>query len=183
MLVQICGKNTLRKSNIKIRWLSTIDFMSAEENTTPISLGEKPSHPPREKQLQNASTETVHVGHPATSVPRPTEPRNSAGTQRRPYTRRPEGGVAVAGGTGHATGGKRFGTGGHRGRFQKRRRVLDMRKITIDYKRSDVLERFISKTGKILPRRVTGATPLVQRKIAREIKCARHVGLLPYSRR
>lgn len=68
-------------------------------------------------------------------------------------------------------------------RFRPRRRILDSRKITIDYKKSAVLERFISKTGKILPRRVTGASALLQRKIAREIKRARHIGLLPYSDR
>ena len=72
---------------------------------------------------------------------------------------------------------------GSGGRFWQRRRVLDTRKITIDYKKSVILERFISKTGKILPRRVTGANALVQRKIAREIKRARHIGLLPYSDR
>ena len=63
------------------------------------------------------------------------------------------------------------------------RRALDTRKVVIDYKKPDVLERFISKTGKMLPRRVTGATAAVQRKISREIKRARHIGLLPYSHR
>ena len=75
------------------------------------------------------------------------------------------------------------GPGGGGGRFRQQRRVLDTRKLTIDYKKSVILERFISKTGKILPRRVTGATALVQRKIAREIKRSRHIGLLPYSDR
>ena len=68
-------------------------------------------------------------------------------------------------------------------RFRTRRRTLDTRKITINYKKPEVLERFVSKTGKILPRRVTGATNLVQRKITREIKRARHIGLLPYTHR
>ena len=78
----------------------------------------------------------------------------------------------------------RVSTGpGTNSRFRQRRRVLDTRKISIDYKKSAILERFISKTGKILPRRVTGATALVQRKIAREVKRARHIGLLPYSDR
>ena len=73
--------------------------------------------------------------------------------------------------------------GGGNPRFRSRRRILDTRKISIDYKKSAVLERFISKTGKILPRRVTGANALVQRRIAREVKRARHIGLLPYSDR
>lgn len=63
-----------------------------------------------------------------------------------------------------------------------RKRVLDTRTVTIDYKSGD-LERFVSKTGKILPRRMTGATAKVQRKIAREVKRARMINLLPFSRR
>ncbi len=69
------------------------------------------------------------------------------------------------------------------GRFRRRRRVLDTRKVSIDYKKPEVLERFISKTGKILPRRITGASARVQRKIVREIKRARNINLLPYTRR
>ena len=68
-------------------------------------------------------------------------------------------------------------------RFRKRRRNVDLRKVNVDYKNPEVLERFISKTGKILPRRFTGASALVQRKISKEIKRARHIGLLPYTRR
>ncbi|MBU41898.1 MAG: 30S ribosomal protein S18 [Spirochaetaceae bacterium] len=71
--------------------------------------------------------------------------------------------------------------GGGGGRYRKR--VLDTRNITIDYKNPETLERFISKTGKILPRRMTGATARVQRKIAREIKRARMINLLPFSKR
>lgn len=69
------------------------------------------------------------------------------------------------------------------GRFQQRRRVLDTRTVVVDYKKPTTLSRFISKTGKIYPRRMTGATALIQRRIAREIKYARHVGLLPYTNR
>lgn len=78
-----------------------------------------------------------------------------------------------------APGGRPGGGGG--GRYRKR--VLDTRQITIDYKNPETLERFISKTGKILPRRMTGATARVQRKIAREIKRARMINLLPFAKR
>lgn len=67
-------------------------------------------------------------------------------------------------------------------RMRYRRRVLDTRNLKIDYKHPEVLARFISKTGKILPRKVTGATARVQRKIAREVKRARQISLLPFSR-
>ena len=53
-------------------------------------------------------------------------------------------------------------------------------KMEIDYKRSDVLERFITDRGKILPRRVTGTCARHQRRLAVEIKKARTIALLPF---
>lgn len=64
-----------------------------------------------------------------------------------------------------------------------RKKVLDTRNLVIDYKSPETLERFVSKTGKILPRRMTGATAKIQRKIAREIKRSRQINLLPFIRR
>ena len=52
---------------------------------------------------------------------------------------------------------------------------------TIDYKDVDKLKKLISDRGKIDPRRKTGLTAKDQRKLAREIKRARHVALLPYT--
>ena len=51
----------------------------------------------------------------------------------------------------------------------------------IDYKRVDILVKFISDKGKITPKRFTGLSASHQRKIAKAIKRARHAGLLPYS--
>lgn len=64
-----------------------------------------------------------------------------------------------------------------------RKKILDTRGLVIDYKKTEVMERFVSKTGKILPRRMTGASAKIQRKIAREVKRARMINLLPFSRR
>ncbi len=50
----------------------------------------------------------------------------------------------------------------------------------IDYKDTDVLERFMNDQGKILPRRVTGTSAKFQRQLSRAIKRARFLGLLPY---
>ncbi|MBR4261976.1 MAG: 30S ribosomal protein S18 [Bacilli bacterium] len=50
----------------------------------------------------------------------------------------------------------------------------------INYKDVEVLKRYINERGKILPRRVTGACAEHQRHIAREIKRARAIALLPY---
>jgi len=50
----------------------------------------------------------------------------------------------------------------------------------IDYKDIELLKRFISANGKIIPRRVTGTSAKYQRKLAIAIKRARQMALLPY---
>lgn len=50
-----------------------------------------------------------------------------------------------------------------------------------DYKDVKMLKRFISDTGKILPRRRTGLSAKNQRRIAQTIKVARQLALLPYT--
>ncbi len=50
----------------------------------------------------------------------------------------------------------------------------------IDYKDETFLLRFINEQGKILPRRLTGTSLKYQRKLAKAIKRARHIALLPY---
>ncbi len=49
----------------------------------------------------------------------------------------------------------------------------------IDYKDAELLRKFMSDSGKIMPRRLTGVTAKQQRKITRAIRRARVVGLLP----
>jgi small subunit ribosomal protein S18 len=49
----------------------------------------------------------------------------------------------------------------------------------IDYKDADFLLKFINEQGKILPRRLTGTSLKYQRKLAKAIKRARHMALLP----
>jgi small subunit ribosomal protein S18 len=51
----------------------------------------------------------------------------------------------------------------------------------IDYKDTALLRKFISDRGKIRARRVTGVTSQQQRQVARAIKNAREMALLPYS--
>ena len=52
----------------------------------------------------------------------------------------------------------------------------------IDWKDVDLLKKFISDRGKILPRRITGTKAIYQRELAVAIKRARHMGLLPFVR-
>lgn len=73
--------------------------------------------------------------------------------------------------------------GGRRGGRAKRRKVcfFTANGIThIDYKEVDMLKKFISERGKILPRRVTGTSAKYQRKLTIAIKRARQMALLPY---
>ena len=51
--------------------------------------------------------------------------------------------------------------------------------IKIDYKNIEVLRRYIMEDGKIRPRRQTGACAKHQRELARAVKRARHIALLP----
>jgi len=55
--------------------------------------------------------------------------------------------------------------------------------LPIDYKAVTLLRKFISERGKILPRRRTGTCAKYQRPLARAIKHARFMALLPYARR
>ncbi|MCT4615244.1 MAG: 30S ribosomal protein S18 [Marinifilaceae bacterium] len=50
----------------------------------------------------------------------------------------------------------------------------------IDYKDAEFLKRVLNEQGKILPRRITGTSLKFQRKVAKAVKRARHLALLPY---
>jgi small subunit ribosomal protein S18 len=50
----------------------------------------------------------------------------------------------------------------------------------IDYKDAQLLKRFLTERGKILPRRITGVSTRYQRKLAVAIKRSRQAGLLAY---
>ena len=50
----------------------------------------------------------------------------------------------------------------------------------VDYKDADFLKQFLNEQGKILPRRLTGTSLKYQRKVAKAVKRARHLAILPY---
>ncbi|SJZ95893.1 small subunit ribosomal protein S18 [Pilibacter termitis] len=67
------------------------------------------------------------------------------------------------------------------GRRRKKVDFIAANKIEyVDYKDVELLKRFISERGKILPRRVTGTGAKNQRKLTVAIKRARIMGLLPF---
>lgn len=73
--------------------------------------------------------------------------------------------------------------GGARRPFFKRRKTCPFKgehAPDIDYKDVRMLGRYISERGKIVPSRITAVSQKAQRKLAREIKRARFLALLPY---
>ena len=50
----------------------------------------------------------------------------------------------------------------------------------IDYKDFDLLKKYISPSGKITPKRITGTSAKYQRRLATAIKRARYMALLPF---
>ena len=77
-------------------------------------------------------------------------------------------------------GGGRGGRGGRRGPKRKVDPFLADKTLQIDWKDPNLLSRFITERGKIVPRRVSGVTAKNQRKLAKAIKRARHMALLHY---
>ncbi len=51
----------------------------------------------------------------------------------------------------------------------------------IDYKNPELLKLFVTSTGKILPRRITGVNARNQRKLRKAILQSRQIALLPYT--
>jgi small subunit ribosomal protein S18 len=51
----------------------------------------------------------------------------------------------------------------------------------IDYKDLDILKAYISETGTIVPSRITGTKARYQRQLAKAVKRARFLALIPYS--
>lgn len=65
-----------------------------------------------------------------------------------------------------------------------RRRVSPIKpEEPIDYKDVDLLRKFVTERGKILPRRITGLTAKQQRDLTTAIKRARILALLPFVNR
>ena len=55
---------------------------------------------------------------------------------------------------------------------------LSDKTIILDYKNIKVMQRFISETGKIVPRHISGVSAKYQRQLTKHIKRARNLGLI-----
>lgn len=80
-------------------------------------------------------------------------------------------------------GGGGAGGGGGRRPFFRRRKTCPFSGSNapkIDYKDTRLLQRYISERGKIVPSRITAVSAKKQRELAKAIKRARFLALLPY---
>ena len=68
--------------------------------------------------------------------------------------------------------------------FQSRKKFCYFKEngiTNVDYKDVKLLRRFVTDQGKIMPRRVTGNSANMHRKLVRAIKQARNIALMPYT--
>lgn len=69
---------------------------------------------------------------------------------------------------------------GFRNRRKKTCYFTEHKVEKIDFCDYELLRKYVSDRGKILPRRVTGTKAIYQRELAVAIKRARHMALLPF---
>ena len=75
---------------------------------------------------------------------------------------------------------------GYNRRNNDRRRVVmrgqgrTLKTVELDYKKPDALKQYLDDFGRIRPRRQTRLNATAQRRLAREVKRARHLALLPF---
>jgi small subunit ribosomal protein S18 len=58
------------------------------------------------------------------------------------------------------------------------KRRIDINMEAIDFKNTELLKKFLTEKGRILPRRITGMTAKMHRKLTQQIKRARNVLLV-----
>jgi len=114
----------------------------------------------------------------------------AAGGDRPERSDRPQGGgYGDRGGGGYGDRQDRGNRGGEPPNITIRRPFFRRKKASpfahadaapIDYKDVKLLQRFVSERGKIVPRRITAVTAKEQRQLAKAIKRARELALLPY---
>lgn len=67
--------------------------------------------------------------------------------------------------------------------YYRRKKICQMcAGKSVDYKDVAIISKYINEKGKILPRRMTGACAKHQRHIANQVKIARFMALIPYTK-
>ena len=119
---------------------------------------------------------------PAGGQRQESRPSYGGGGDRRDYSDRGDRGDDRSRGRGNFRGGP--GAAGRGGRSFFRRKVCKFctQSIVADYKRPDIIRRFVTERGKILPRRITGTCAKHQRSLSNAVKRARVLAFLPFSK-
>jgi small subunit ribosomal protein S18 len=139
--------------------------------------------------LEEKEKETAAVATPESESDNGDAVQTSAGDEqsaqaeprRRTEYKRREGGGQSRGGSDSRQGGGYDRGRSRRGYFRKKVcRMCVSRTNTLDYKDLDLLKRFVTDRGKILPRRMTGTCAKHQRVVSEAVKRARMVALLPF---
>ncbi len=73
--------------------------------------------------------------------------------------------------------------GGKKTNFKKKICKFCSQNLTADYKNPEMLKRYITERGKILPSRITGTCAKHQRALTNEIKRARVLAYLPFEKK
>ena len=74
----------------------------------------------------------------------------------------------------------RFRSNNRRRRLPMRGQGRSLKQVELDYKRPETLTPFLDDFARIRPRRQTRLNAKAQRRLAREVKRARHIALLPF---
>ena len=124
-------------------------------------------------EVTEAAPEAVSTARPAPAegAPRPSGPGGPSG---------PSGGPPQQRGPGFRPQGRPGGRGRYRPYMRRKVCKFCTKKLKIDYRDADALRRFTTERGKILPRHITGTCAKHQRELARAIKRARVLALLPF---
>jgi len=126
-------------------------------------------------ESKNIASDSKETPAAATAPAAPIADRKPA--ERPSYAGRPTGGRP----TGGRPPARRYNNDGKSSRFRRRVcRFCYEKDAILDYNKPEILERFITDRGKILPRRVTGTCSKHQRHLAKSIKRARYLAYLPY---
>jgi small subunit ribosomal protein S18 len=81
-----------------------------------------------------------------------------------------------------SSGSRNFKRGSKRTYYRKKEcKLCKMEDKDIDYKNMDLMRKYTTDKGKIVPRRMSGNCAKCQRKIKREIKKARNAALIPFT--
>jgi small subunit ribosomal protein S18 len=119
-----------------------------------------------------------------TDKPEQTSTTTNTTSQDRPSygSRRPGGSTGGRPGGRPSGGGRRPGGGGRKYRGRPRICQFCTEKVTsLDHKKVELFRRYVTEQGKIRNRRETGTCAKHQRMLARSVKRARHLALLPFA--